>query len=634
MKKEVNPVPQAITDFYQDYLARINAIDTEEQKLLSSDNKQVWTRHLVRKSSLIRDSHSVVEQRLNEMIRPVLSGERETTDEEAAALLDGALRYYGQSLFDEVMESSVLKVLMKRFAKKGDGFSERICRYAFANNAYISVDGPFAEQALKEAEQVMSRLGDLRTIRAEQPFEQLFLREVDSVIETGFGLFDRECKLLEPDTERIVERYNELAQLEQFRDILPDSYFESFREFLHDCLGVHVVLMQALHWDRISEKRKKSLSGLFEREFPKQTALPPEKRNPKLFIACVLYAFYSGTVNPDTCFKLLDSYTKTLERKTDFASDGWYSYRKVSRFFAICLTTRPLLQMVVSGGLSRQRKKQRIAEILYEVKEYIETIPRECAGRENMDYCLYHLLYDVVEFIDDEAMAIEFIDTLMMNRQLATLIHSIMAAKLTQAILDPLVDERPELFYEVLGVRTRAEVRARKEDLALFLYNASRCHDIGKIRIATIINTQIRSISPMEFELIKMHSKWSYDILKRNRLLSKYGEIALGHHRSFDGKSGYPAGYDNHASRYRILTDILTVCDSMDAATDVYGRNYLKDKNFDKVFLEFEELKGTRYNPEIIDYIRGNDALYAQLKQITSKEAREDFYFHIYRKYR
>ncbi|MBO4697476.1 MAG: HD domain-containing protein [Lachnospiraceae bacterium] len=627
-------MPQTITDFYKDYLARINEIDMEEQRLLSSDDKRVWTEHLVRKSNLIRNSHSVVEKNLNEMIRPYVSGERETGDDEAAALRDGAMLYYDKALFDEVMESSVLKMLIERYARRGDAFSERMCRYAFANNAYISAEGPFSERSLAEARQVMSRLSDIRAIRAAQPFDALFLREVNSIVETGFSLFDRECKMLEPDTEQIVKRYNELAGIEKYKDILPADWYKDFTSYLHDCLGIHVVLMQALHWEGVPEKRRKSLSSLLEKELLRQTALAPAKRNPKLFMASVVYAFHAGTMKPDACFDLLYPYLKALKKKVNFASNNWYDYHGVSRFFAICLMTRPLLQMVTAGELTERRKKQKIAGILYEVKNYIETIPRECAGRENMDYCLYHLLYDVIEFVDDEAMAIECIDTLMMNRQLATLIHSIMAAKLTQAILDPLMDQKPELFYEMLGVGTPEEVHAKKEDLALFMYNAARVHDIGKIRIATIINTQIRSISPIEFELIKMHSQWSYDIVKRNKKLSQYGEIVLGHHKSYDGKSGYPADYDNHATKYRLLTDILTICDSMDAATDVYGRNYLKDKHFDKVFAEFEELKGTRYNPVIIDFIRDNEELYKQLQKITSKEAREDFYFHIYRKYR
>lgn len=627
-------MPQAIAEFYHDYLMRMNEIDREERELLSSHTKKGWTQHLVRKSSLIRESHAIVDRNLGEMILPHVSGEKEPSDDEAEALREGALSYFNRSLFDQVMESAVLNMLAERYAKKGQRFEERRCRFAFANNAFLSDEGTFGEQSLREAEQVMKNLSRIREIRDEHTEQEAFLQDVSFIMKTGYRLFERECHQLEPDMNLLVERYNLLSQFAEYKDVLPGWYYRAHTDHIRNVIGVHVMLMQALHWDKVPEKRRKALADVFESAFAGELSLPESEKNPKYFMTYVLYSFYSGRLSPDECLNLLYPYTTTLPDNADFSGAEWYGLKHMNRFTAICLMTRPILQMIRQCRLSEERKKQKTAEVLYDVKKYIETIPRECAGRENMDYSLYHLLYDVVEFIDDESMAIEFIDTLMMNRQLATLIHTIMTAKLTQAILDPLVDERPELFRTVLGTDSDEEVRAKKEDLALFLYNAARCHDIGKIRIASIINTQIRSISEDEYSMIKMHSGWSADILARNEKLSAYRDIALGHHKSYDGKTGYPAEYDNHASKYRILTDILTVCDSMDAATDAYGRNYTRGKTFEKVFAEFESMKGTRYNPEIIDFIRTHDALFLQLKEITSKEARGDFYYHIYRKYR
>ena len=625
---------EAIAEFYQDYLLRKNAVDTEEQELLSSATKKGWTQHLVRKSSLIRESHSVVEKGINEIILPHVFGQRETSDEEAEALKEGAMSYFRKSLFDEVMESSVLAMLAGRYAKTGNRFEERRCRFAFANNAFISAGGEFSGKSLNEANQVLRDIKKLREIRKEHETEESFLEDVSFMLETGLRLFDLELRALEPNLNRLIALFNAIAVIGTYQDLFPKDFLEGKIVATLNRLGLQILFMQALHWDKVREPNKQALREVFEREFSAELTLPENERHPRFFMIYVLYCFYDGKLSADECFNLLSPFAADLPANTDFSVPGWYDFSRDDRFFAVCFLTRPVLQMILGTRLSSEQKKQRVAGILYDIKSYIETIPRECAARENMDYCLYHLLYDVVEFIDDESMAMEFIDTLMMNRQLATLIHSIMTAKLTQAIIDPLADKMPQLFYEVLSVNSDEEVRAKKEDLALFLYNAAKCHDIGKIRIATIINTQIRSISDAEFSLIRMHSVWSADILSRNKKLSAYKDIALGHHKSYDGKSGYPEDFDNHDSKYRILTEILTICDSMDAATDAFGRNYQRGKTFEKVFAEFESLKGTRYNPVIIDFIRDTPELFAQLKEITSKEARGDFYYHIYRKYR
>ena len=54
----------------------------------------------------------------------------------------------------------------------------------------------------------------------------------------------------------------------------------------------------------------------------------------------------------------------------------------------------------------------------------------------------------------------------------------------------------------------------------------------------------------------------------------------LGHHKTYDGKGGYPLEFDNLNSKYKSAIDLISISDSIDAATDVLGRNYANGKNF------------------------------------------------------
>ncbi|MEE1464404.1 MAG: hypothetical protein UF734_02105 [Clostridium sp.] len=60
--------------------------------------------------------------------------------------------------------------------------------------------------------------------------------------------------------------------------------------------------------------------------------------------------------------------------------------------------------------------------------------------------------------------------------------------------------------------------------------------------------------------------------------LKCYHDIAVGHHKSFDDLSGYPKEFHTSQSRQKILIDLISICDSLDAATDYLGRNYAKSK--------------------------------------------------------
>ena len=52
-----------------------------------------------------------------------------------------------------------------------------------------------------------------------------------------------------------------------------------------------------------------------------------------------------------------------------------------------------------------------------------------------------------------------------------------------------------------------------------------------------------------------------------DEVFEPYIDVILGHHKTYDGKGGYPADFDNTASSKRILIDLITIADCTDAAT-------------------------------------------------------------------
>ncbi|HRS20155.1 MAG TPA: HD domain-containing protein [Clostridia bacterium] len=67
-------------------------------------------------------------------------------------------------------------------------------------------------------------------------------------------------------------------------------------------------------------------------------------------------------------------------------------------------------------------------------------------------------------------------------------------------------------------------------------------HDIGKIKIPQEILSKPGSLTTEEFEIVKKHTSYGYELLKRSSALSTYASyIALTHHERYDGE-GYPLG--------------------------------------------------------------------------------------------
>jgi len=66
-------------------------------------------------------------------------------------------------------------------------------------------------------------------------------------------------------------------------------------------------------------------------------------------------------------------------------------------------------------------------------------------------------------------------------------------------------------------------------------------HDLGKISVPSEILIKPGLLSKLEFDLIKLHPRVGYDILKTVEFPWPIAEIVLQHHERMDG-SGYPQG--------------------------------------------------------------------------------------------
>lgn len=92
---------------------------------------------------------------------------------------------------------------------------------------------------------------------------------------------------------------------------------------------------------------------------------------------------------------------------------------------------------------------------------------------------------------------------------------------------------------------------------------AGVCHDLGKRKIPTEIINKPGSLTDEEFNEIKNHPKYSYDLLQSNHEISPVvRQAVLCHHENENG-SGYPTG--KTGKDLNLLTKILHAADVYDA---------------------------------------------------------------------
>jgi len=122
-------------------------------------------------------------------------------------------------------------------------------------------------------------------------------------------------------------------------------------------------------------------------------------------------------------------------------------------------------------------------------------------------------------------------------------------------------------------------------------------HDIGKLCIPKEILKKPSQLTVDEFEEIKKHTIFGYDMLKKSdkvSLVSAY--IAFGHHERFDG-SGYPLQLKN--DNIQICARIVAVADVYDALTS--DRVYRKKLKPNEVYEYITSLGVNHFDPRVIE---------------------------------
>ncbi len=90
-------------------------------------------------------------------------------------------------------------------------------------------------------------------------------------------------------------------------------------------------------------------------------------------------------------------------------------------------------------------------------------------------------------------------------------------------------------------------------------------HDIGKIQVNNELINKSTALEPDEFQEIKRHSAYGYEMIREDVILSSYTkQIIRLHHEKLDG-SGYPLG--NTEESIPEYVRIVTICDMFDAMT-------------------------------------------------------------------
>jgi putative two-component system response regulator len=136
------------------------------------------------------------------------------------------------------------------------------------------------------------------------------------------------------------------------------------------------------------------------------------------------------------------------------------------------------------------------------------------------------------------------------------------------------------------------------EETVELIRRAAPLHDVGKLGISDMILLKPGKLTPVEFEVMKLHVSIGSEVLgrSRSRLLQLSEEIARTHHERWDG-SGYPAGLKGET--IPLSGRIVAVADVFDAI--IHKRPYKDASPPEQALAEITNLSGVHFDPQVVE---------------------------------
>lgn len=277
----------------------------------------------------------------------------------------------------------------------------------------------------------------------------------------------------------------------------------------------------------------------------------------------------------------------------------------------------------------RRRNVLRMCRDIEHVFQYRKDKQHDNSYISNMNKLVH---YDRITKYLKPKERVHFLNSLCVATQVTTYAHSAHVAEIAETLMRGILQYQPTMLKGLLGCKTESDVKRHKKKFMEYIHGAALYHDIGKNSIISVVNNDYRPLTADERKIITLHPELGLKFLELSPKLEKFHDTTLGHHKWYNGKGGYPASFDNTKSPVRLMIDIVTLSDCLQAATERIGRNYKGEKTFETVMKEFRAEAGTRYNPDLVAFIDAHSDVADELSNLID-DGWVEIYYNIYKQF-
>lgn len=609
--------------FFEKYIANMQEEEKVENEFRKATDREEWLLNIQQRTQSMSELYVDNENLIVRYITPILNDEIDIDDELASELLKGIWHIYkiGKSEFRIGVE---LALKLEPYFEKRDYKDEYIRTLVIIAYAYMGLNDEFYyDKCLEYFQKIME---------CKSYFEKNVDSETKSII---LQVVYDECKYVATSRKTPLTTALDIIQenIGVLENLIEKGYVELTKEqsvlyemrLTLDCIEENIG--NRIKVDASDESYKRCFE-IIDGYYTKELAQKADERciDHKVYEIHTKLLYLMEKITKEEC---LEKYSKYYSYYIDEKHDACDEDRPVVSRCKFMLMLKMVPEMLHMGDYEKDYVFYN--KIIDDYLAYIKDISKLEFGNV-VGRIICRSLSKMMVYMDDLDEAIDIMMSVVVERDVNLSIHSHMVAEIARLIIEMIYRQDCTVLIGNLGIRDEQEAMECWPDVMKFIEDSAIIHDIGKIDVSNITKKQTRKLSALEYENVKHHPEFGAAMVQNSECMRPYLPIILGHHKNWDDSEGYPASYKYLDNPNPILVNVIQMADNLDAATDTICRAYSKTKTSDDVIREFEEGKGTRYNPKLVKMMLKDEKFKEELAELTT-DGRNDICFSIFNSY-
>ena len=179
-------------------------------------------------------------------------------------------------------------------------------------------------------------------------------------------------------------------------------------------------------------------------------------------------------------------------------------------------------------------------------------------------------------------------------------------------IADTIYTHEPSFFDDIPFLSEISDPAVKKEALLSYARQCGIFFDFGLLKMNIQRTMASRRLFENEFRMYQLHTVSGHDDLICRPSTERFADIALGHHRWYNGTDGYPERYVRTESPYRQITDIVAFAAALTASYE---------GDLPSAVRKLCKKEGTQFSPLVTMWMSDPDLL-TSLEEILQKDDR------------